>query len=145
MLLVDNSDEQFNAYQWYHNGSVISGEVKQYYYSSGGLTEEYYCQVTTNTGDEFVSNTIDLSSTSSASMAVFPSPALKGNTITIQLDYAEDENREESVVKVYSLTGQLVKQLNNVYDVTQIMIDKPGIYIIKCQGAVESSKKLIVR
>lgn len=143
MVLIDNSDEQFDAYQWYRNESIISGAVKQYYYSSEGLSGEYYCVVTTLKGDMFTSNS--LSTSSVTSMSVYPSPAIKGTAVTIELSNGDPGVEEQNIIKVYSITGELVTQLNNVEELNQLTIDKAGIYIIKCEGAMECSKKLIVK
>ena len=143
MLIIDNSDNFFASYQWYRNGSLINGEIKQYYYSSNELQGDYYCIVTTTKGDKFNSNTINISSLSA--IQVYPSPALKGAEINVKLEGYEHEDIEKSVLKVYSLTGKMIIQLNDIVDVNQITIDQPGIYIIKTEGAVQTCKKLIVK
>jgi hypothetical protein len=143
MVLIDNSDEQFDAYQWYRNESIISGAEKQYYYSSEGLSGEYYCVVTTLKGDQFTSNS--LSTSSVLSMSVYPSPAIKGASVTIEISNGSPDFEQVNIIKVYSITGELVTMLDNVEELNQLTIDKAGIYIIKCEGALECSKKLIVK
>ena len=53
VLFVDNSSRRFISYQWYKNGTEMSGETMQRLYDPNGLsgtTDEYMCRLTTGDG-----------------------------------------------------------------------------------------------
>lgn len=50
VLFIDNADKRFVAYQWFENGTAISGETEQRLYNPAGLTGSYYCRMTTADG-----------------------------------------------------------------------------------------------
>ena len=143
MLLINNVQEQFVGYQWYQNDKMIAGEAKQYYYSKDGLAGEYYCMVSTERGDQFMSNTITTSSPKS--IAVYPSPAIAGGNINIELKGFNAEESEDCIIHVYSITGNLIQKIIQPQNVNNLTIQKPGIYIIKSEGGVNFSKKIIVK
>ena len=144
MLLIDNVEGLFaeDGYQWYKNGSAISGAQKQYYYSENGLEGDYYCKVTTGQGDKLNSNTIVVTSTQSISL--YPSPAIAGTTFNVSLNGFESTSIQNEVIEVYSLTGELIKQINNPTSINKVTLDKPGVYIVKTNGN-RLSKKIIVK
>ncbi len=143
MVLIDNSQEQFESYQWYLNGSAISNATKQFYYSEGGLDGEYYCIVTTTTNDTFDSNTLSISQTKSVS--VFPTPASVGQNINIELTNTFETDDEPEVTHyIYDITGKLIKTITQAQDIETLRLNKKGVYIIKTEGAINSTKKIIV-
>lgn len=53
VLFIDNSDKRFTAYQWFADGTAMSGETLQRLYDPNGLSGSsavYYCQLTTTDG-----------------------------------------------------------------------------------------------
>ncbi len=142
MLLVNNIKNVFtaNSYQWYRNGAAISGATNQYYYASDGLSGEYYCML-----DQRFNSEVWTGGAVAATMDVYPSPALKGATFTVEFNDIEDSSLKNSTMSIYSITGKLVKQLSDVNAFNQLQINEPGIYIIKTEGEVVSVKKIIVK
>lgn len=43
VISVDNREERFSTYQWYHDGEPIEGATLPYYQQEGGLSGEYQC------------------------------------------------------------------------------------------------------
>ncbi len=142
IVLIDNSNKLFVKYQWYKNESLISGATKQYYYDVAGLNGSYYCEVFTEE-DKFVSNTVSTSSTKSVS--IYPSPAMVGTTFNIKLDGFTNSSLQDATVDVYSITGDLVKQIHNPENINNLSVDKPGVYIVKINGNNRLVKKVIVK
>ncbi len=140
MLLVNNTKGVFTSYQWYKNGSVITGATKQYYYDSSSLSGEYYCKLDGRFDSDVWSGGVN-----AASMEVYPSPALKGATFTVAFDKVDESSLGNSTMSIYSVTGALVKKMFNVNSVNQLQITEPGIYIIKIEGEVQTVKKIIVK
>ncbi len=140
MLLVSNIKNAFTSYQWYKDGVEISGATKQYYYTSDGLSGEYYCKLNGAFDSENWSG-----GTVAAVIDVYPSPALKGSTFTVEYNNIEEKLLRNSTMSIYSITGKLIKMVAEVNNVNQLQLDKPGIYIIKTEGEVQSVKKIIVQ
>ncbi len=151
MLLIDNTEglfynsanDQSGGYQWYNDGIMINGATKQFYYNTSGLSGEYYCEVTTISGDKFTSDVYNVSSTKSIS--IYPSPVKAGESFNVKLAGFDDQNLNETIVQIYSITGTLVKEIVNPTDVNNIRVEKPGVYVIKTDGDSRLSKKIIIK
>jgi hypothetical protein len=54
LLFVDNSKQQYTAYQWYSNDAPLAGETRQFLYTEGtvlnGNNQTYYCIMTLTDG-----------------------------------------------------------------------------------------------
>ncbi|MCW3786086.1 YDG domain-containing protein [Plebeiibacterium sediminum] len=140
MLLVNNTKEVFTSYQWYKNGSAISGATKQYYYDANGLSGEYYCKLDGRFDSDSWTGGVN-----AVTMDVYPSPALKGATFTVEFDRVDESSLNNSTMSIYSVTGALIKKMSNVNSVNQLQLTEPGIYIIKTEGEVQTVKKIIVK
>ena len=53
VLLVDNSQGLYSAYQWYENGQPLSGKTDQVLYLPDGMNGTYTCLLTTAEGQLF--------------------------------------------------------------------------------------------
>lgn len=53
VLLVDNSQGLYSAYQWYENGQLLSGKTDQVLYLPDGMKGTYTCLLTTAEGQLF--------------------------------------------------------------------------------------------
>jgi hypothetical protein len=53
VLLVDNSQGLYSAYQWYENGQPLSGKTDQVLYLPDGMKGTYTCLLTTAEGKLF--------------------------------------------------------------------------------------------
>lgn len=52
VVSIDNRNNLFHTFQWYHNGKMIDGATKPYYQEMGGLTGSYYVRINMGTGAE---------------------------------------------------------------------------------------------
>jgi hypothetical protein len=143
MVLINNYQEQFKGYQWYKDGVPMAGETNQYYYTSEGLSGEYYCEVTTIKDETFNSNTLLVNV--QKALEVYPSPALKSVGFNVEVKGFDQSELSNSVLKVYSLAGILVQQVSELTDVNAIYIDNPGIYLLQTEGAVNVQKKIMIK
>ena len=53
VLFINNASGQFVSYQWFKNGTEMSGETEQRFYDPNGLNgagDTYYCRMTTADG-----------------------------------------------------------------------------------------------
>lgn len=50
VIFVPDPNLIYTAYQWYHNGTAISGATEQFYYDPQGLSGAYHCIMHTHSG-----------------------------------------------------------------------------------------------
>ncbi len=143
MLLADNHDGNFASYQWYKDGNAISGATLGHYYEAT-LSGKYTVKITTTDGKEFMSCPVKLvtAKAQKQSVKVYPNPAKKGETLTIEIENYTDGG--DYTIKIFSSNGSLVKQLTAVSKTTQIALPS-GIYSGSLiNGGEKSGFKLIV-
>ena len=144
MLLADNHDGNFASYQWYKDGNAISGATLGHYYEAT-LSGKYTVKITTTDGKEFMSCPVKLVTAKALkqSVKVYPNPAKKGETLTIEIENYTDGG--DYTIKIFSSNGSLVKQLTAVSKTTQIALPS-GIYSGSLiNGGEKSGFKLIVK
>ena len=127
----------FSAYQWFLDGSSISGATNETYTAT--ITGSYSIEVTNGNGcsntsasiNVTVSDTADVDINNKTSFGVYPNPS--NGKIVIKYD----ENSNDLEMNVFSSTGKLVKMVNitngNV-DLTEL---PKGVYFLKISNVVE--------
>ena len=126
MLIADNHDGRFTAYQWYKDGSPIADATQGYYYDEK-LGGKYTVELTTTDGGKFMSCPVKLVSTKALAQSVkaYPNPARRGETFAVEItDY--DPAQEYSIM-IFSANGLLVKKLTNVEQTTEMSLPT-GVY-----------------
>ncbi len=85
VVSIDNRENRFYSYQWYHNGDAIPGATLPYYQELGGITGSYYVAV--NQGGEGAARTCERTSwkagKGSPKVSVMPNPASSVATVTL--------------------------------------------------------------
>ena len=145
VLFVNNRDSLFAAYQWYHNGKLMDGEIYQCLYDPNGLSGLYYCEMTTTEGEKWqtceedyasVQRSADVSKQETAQ--ILPNPVRANQDITILR--TGDLSAQMST---YTITGELVGQ--EMVEGEKVIIRAPkqtGVYLIRIDG---QTLKLIVK
>ena len=147
VLICDNKSKQFVNYQWYKDSVAKSDSKQQFYYIPSGETGEYYVEVSDIKGNKGLSNKL-----------IIP-PSLKMNALssslnTIVLDKKmsievnlSSKEIEESRIVIYSMKGEIVKELNNLQKNMSLDFKNQGTYILQLQsnvGIIKESKKFII-
>lgn len=128
LLLVDNADRRYTAYQWYCDSVAIAGATGQYYYEQGKVLADdghtYYCVATLASGEQ--------ETLCSMSFSDFPT--------------AVSQNRKPAPaqVRVYTPAGKLLYTGTDETDIYSRLY--PGCYIIYRETEDEEiiTEKLII-
>lgn len=114
VLIANNHDEEFSAYQWYKDGNPISNATLQFY-SEPSFNGSYTVKITTKDGNEFMSCPIIIGTTTKelkSSVNVFPNPAKSGEYFSVEiLEYNPSQIYD---VLIFTANGMLVKEISNV-------------------------------
>lgn len=147
-LLIYPNPQDGYKYQWYKDGTSISGANQQYYYKEGGLdTGAYQVYVSFNAdanGKLFGGLFTDVYVVSSpATLNVRPNPASAGSEILVL-----NESGEETVVSLYALDGRLLHQQTMNAPMASLTLNLPqGLYLVRLTDAQgnQSTEKLIIQ
>ena len=132
-IIFDNSSNNYVAWQWYKNGSMVPGSTAQYYNENNNpLNGQYYVIATDKNTVSVQTCPITLTPivASGGGITVFPNPVLAGSTFKIVSNYT-DTQLQGSTLSIISIGGVLQSQLTAVHPtVTMNAPSVGGIYII---------------
>lgn len=146
-LLVNNTNGDFKAYQWYKNGDIISGATKQYFAENDAeldFTATYHVQLTTNDGETvftcpFTPEKKDIS------LRAYPNPVKQGKAVNVEAQLPDLDNNPLTI-QVINLNGQVINTISSKEVETPILMDqRPGAYLIRVtNGNIEKTFNVIV-
>ena len=145
ILIYPNPKDTYK-YQWYKDGTSISGANGQYYYQANGLdagTYKLYISFNADAngnlfGGAFTSEYIV---EAPATLSLCPNPAQANEGI-----FVVNENGREVVVSIYSLDGRLLHQqtVNGTQALLNVSLSK-GLYMVNITDKENSiTEKLII-
>ena len=150
-LVVNNSANEYKAYQWYKNGSLLPGETKQYYSKEKPLCGVYKVLVTLNDGTEMFS--MDSDETASCNqivgaISIYPNLLKSSSNVSVSSTISETNDLSLYSIKVISMAGVVVGEFETEY-INDFEFQAPsasGTYIVKIYNSeIEvASNKLIV-
>lgn len=147
VLLVNNTNNRYKAYQWYKNGLLLNGETKQYYVTKElDFTAEYTVQLITKDGTILHTCPLIPEHRENEGLNVYPSLVEKGQAVTIELDIDNIEN-DPMKVHVVNVNGNIMNTLElNSKVSTMYAPAASGVYMLVFESK-EVSKvfKLIVQ
>jgi Listeria/Bacterioides repeat len=132
VVLVDNHTNRFTAYQWYKDGSPITGATKQFYKDPNGFSGTYNVQVKTTTGETLntCSKTLNIQKTTSAELSVYPNPVRSGQDFSVKITGLGDEELKGAVMIVYNLQGMPIFTSRKVIQDNRINLSEvDGVYM----------------
>ena len=146
MLIVDNHEGIYNAYQWYRNGEALPGATLLYYTEPKFDYNSLYTVKLSGDGKEMMSCPVEWLSTAKAlkpSIKVYPNPAKQGEYFTLEiLDFDEDQNYD---IVIFTANGTMVKNISNVEQKTSVTLPS-GVYSGSLiNGGEKKGFKLIVK
>ncbi|MBQ1885190.1 MAG: T9SS type A sorting domain-containing protein, partial [Bacteroidales bacterium] len=146
MLIVDNHEGIYNAYQWYRNGEALPGATLLYYTEPKFDYNSLYTVKLSGDGKEMMSCPVEWLSTAKAlkpSIKVYPNPAKQGENFTLEiLDFDEDQNYD---IVIFTANGTMVKKISNVEQKTSVTLPS-GVYSGSLiNGGEKKGFKLIVK
>ncbi|MBQ1884628.1 MAG: InlB B-repeat-containing protein, partial [Bacteroidales bacterium] len=127
VLLVDNHDNNYSAYQWYKDGNAISGATLQFY-SEPSFSGRYTVKITDKDGKEFMSCPIKTGvsvKNTKSSVKVYPNPATSGEQFTLEIE--EYDPPKDYTIMNFTANGTLVKKLTGLEKINTTTLPM-GIY-----------------
>lgn len=131
VLLFDNKSNNFVAWQWYKNGSAVSGATRQYYSENQPLNGTYYVIAKDKNGNSIKSCPIEASgAVFTKKLKIYPNPVKPGGEFTLECDFSESQLSGSEVV-LYDITGKSIQTISNVKAKNQIIApSQVALYIV---------------
>lgn len=132
VVLVDNSSNRYNGYQWFKDGNAITGATQQYYKDPNGLNGTYHVRLTTTTGQvvNTCSKSLAIKKTESSSISVYPNPVQTGVPFTVMLKGIDISLLHGAVLDITNAQGITVCSLHKVEENNKILLSgSNGIYL----------------
>ena len=108
VIVCDNSNSEFEKYQWYKDGKKIVGATKQFYCELGGLNGFYSLVVTTKDGKKKTVCGIQCDYVLPPfSIIAYPNPAKANEEFTLEVKGLTEEELNIAKIYVYSVSGIL--------------------------------------
>ena len=147
ILIFDNNSNDFEKWQWYKNGTIISGAIGQYYQSPQALSGIYHVIATDKSGNKMETCPISIvANQHKGGVKVVPNPVRQGEMFNIVADYSVEELKGASLV-VMDLTGKIYKEIINVESTTKLKAPlTASVYIVHLflkDGRKASTKMLV--
>lgn len=145
VLLINNADEKFVAYQWYKDSELLAGETNQHLYNTQGLDGTYYCLITLKDGTtiqtcEVRFDEVPRSADLKTAVQVAPKKVGRGMPITVSR-----ESDETAVICIYDATGRLISTTTTNEQLTELTAPHTqGLYIVSLTTASLNFKDKIM-
>lgn len=151
VVIVDNSSKEFVGYEWNKDGKVIPEASWQFYNDKPYLYGLYGATVTTVSGDKvkvcpvFFDKRPTVSKAAVKTVGVYPNPAYRMETVTIDLSDFEDNDLSSAVIIIYNSVGNMAKKITDVQVKNFVNLPADNYTGIVLLGDNKLSFKLIVR
>ncbi|MDJ1468945.1 MBG domain-containing protein [Xanthocytophaga flava] len=132
VIFFDNTGGNYVSWQWYKNGSAVSGATEDFYSETSALNGSYYVLATDKNGNTVQSCALVLtgSSTVASGIKVYPNPSRPGETVTITCNYT-DAALQGAKLTITNLVGNVAQQITSIKQENQVTMPlASGIYII---------------
>ena len=136
-----NGGYDFVAYQWYKDGTPLTGEVSANLYQPDGLDTRAQYHVQLTRADGSVANTCPVTPEKFAKIEVFPTVTFTGGNISVK-------SSATGVTRIWSVTGQLVSVTEITTGVNRVESPRAeGTYIVETTLAdgTRAAEKIIVK
>lgn len=148
VVVCNNSDTMFVAYQWYKNNEKIDGATAQYYNDLTGVEGTYSLDVVTVMGD-----TLHVCGKSfemllpEFSITAYPVPAVANEELTIQVMGLTKDQLEHAKLVVYSVDGSIMyKDFDGLFDLNVITLPIGDyVAVVTVDNGLSASCKILVR
>lgn len=137
VVSIDNRENRFSSYQWFHNGELIPGATDPYYQEKGGLTGNYYVKLNIGTDSEVrtcMRDVWDEIVHGEKSITVSPNPMEGEATIYLK----NFDNHQHTLAVINDIGTTIITEWFNGEEVkinTNVLT--PGNYIVSVDGIIE--------
>ncbi len=145
VLICNDKNNEFVAYQWYKNGERITGAVEQYYSELGGFGGDYYVVAYRNSNSSITSCV--KSYNNKQNVTISPNPLKRHQTLRVMLPFSA-EVLFGSRIEIVDAIGRMLYINDNVEAETGIVIDYPaGVYMVRIsmQSGEVITEKFVVQ
>ena len=147
-IFFDNSSDDYVAWQWYKNDSLVAGATSPYYSETPSLNGQYFVIATNKDGQQVQSCPLTITGGAPipGGIKVQPNPAYKGALVTVTSNYPSAA-LQGAVLQIVDMNGSVQQQLTNVQPSMQVtMPSKNGLYIINLllANGIKSSINVLV-
>lgn len=149
VILVDNISQRFVAYQWYKNGTLISGANAQVYADNAGLVGTYIAKLTTTEGEQFYTcpKVLNIALRSASILEVYPNPIRVNEPCSVQLNTLSSADLVGAELFIFDSTGRKVfasKQVQTENSIT--FAQQTGVFVLRillADGRVLTQKIIV--
>ncbi|MEJ4088934.1 MBG domain-containing protein [Galbibacter orientalis] len=131
VLVFDNSSDSFINFQWYKNGSEITGATKQYYSENGNLNGNYYVKAITKTGKEITSCPLHISGENSTErVTIVPNPVMGASEFILECNF-DEASLNGGTISIVGLNGKILQTVSIIGNKTTLTAPiQTGMYVI---------------
>lgn len=148
VVVCNNSDSLFVAYQWYHNNEKIDGATGQYYNELTGVEGTYSLDVVTKYGDTLhvCGKDFDLV-LPEFSITAYPVPAIANQELTIQVMGLTKDQLSHAKLVVYSIDGTVMyKDFDGLYELNVLTLPIGDyVAVVTVDNGLSANCKILVR
>ncbi len=148
VVVCNNSDSMFVAYQWYKNNEKIDGATGQYYNDLTGVEGTYSLDVVTIKGDTLHVCGKDFEMLMPEfSITAYPVPAIANEELTIQVIGLSKDQLSRAKLVVYSIDGTVMyRDFDGLYE-KNVLTLPIGDYVavVTVDNGLSANCKILVR
>ena len=123
--------QEYTAYKWYKNNSIISCAFLQYYSETGGFDGEYYVIATRHDGSKQKSCPLFFQKQQvQAQITMHPNPVQRFDNANLYIPYSDDQLIGASVT-IHDMAGRVIGRRDDVTSQMKVQATYPaGMYLI---------------
>ncbi|WP_431241760.1 T9SS type A sorting domain-containing protein [Flavobacterium sp. P21] len=131
VLFFDNKNKDFVSWQWYKNGTAISGATRQYFSENQALNGTYYVIAIDKNGNKIKSCLFEITGkVFSNNMKIYPNPVRTSSEFTLECNFSEAQLKS-AIIDIFDINGKLIQTISNVKTQNQIIApSQTSIYIV---------------
>lgn len=147
VLLFDNSDNKFTAFQWYFYGMEVPGATQQFLYFTEAMAGSWSLKLTTAEGETFFTCPRDLGIFPAlAKVKISPNPVRIDENAVLNLGGFTSDELKDATFAVYNMQGICMLETSAIHENLKFSFRNAGIYICRLtltNGTVINTKLLV--
>ncbi len=131
VLFFDNKNKDFVSWQWYKNGTAISGATRQYFNENQALNGAYYVIATDKDGNKIKSCLFEITGkVFSNNIKIYPNPVKASTEFTLECNFSEAQLKS-ATIDIFDINGKLIQTVSNIKTQNQIIApSQTAIYVV---------------
>ncbi|MHC0441063.1 MBG domain-containing protein [Flavobacterium sp. 3-210] len=131
VLFFDNKNKDFVSWQWYKNGTAISGATRQYFNENQALNGTYYVIATDKDGNKIKSCLFEITGkVFSNNIKIYPNPVKASTEFTLECNFKEAQLKG-ATIDIFDINGKLIQTVSNIKTQNQIIApSQTAIYVV---------------